>query len=40
MCGKVIALSGAMFAVVLANLVSIFVLRSIASNLQTPKELT
>ena len=35
-----VATAGAMFAVVLANLVSIFVLRSIASNLQTPKELT
>ena len=32
------ATAGAILAVVLANLVSIFVLRSIASNLQTPKE--
>jgi sorbitol/mannitol transport system permease protein len=32
------ATAGAMFAVVLANMVSFFVLRSIASNLQTPKE--
>jgi sorbitol/mannitol transport system permease protein len=32
------ATAGAILAVILANLVSIFVLRSIASNLQTPKE--
>jgi sorbitol/mannitol transport system permease protein len=32
------ATAGAMFAVVLANMVSFFVLRTIASNLQTPKE--
>jgi sorbitol/mannitol transport system permease protein len=32
------ATAGAILAVVLANIVSIFVLRSIASNLQTPKE--
>jgi sorbitol/mannitol transport system permease protein len=32
------ATAGAILAVILANIVSIFVLRSIASNLQTPKE--
>ena len=32
------ATAGAMFAVVLANMVSFFVLRTIASNLQAPKE--